>query len=151
MAGSREILLLVLVLYASPSLAGKTAPWKAEAHPAAGTKDQIPSYCGSLAALIQKRLAKLRALHAEIRQQDSAPSTSVLQFSEKLMGNSSYKTDAQKEQIATLAKGKAEAVELNERYKGQKCGSIDIEHEIDRAPDPAPVTPLKSHQKKLKL
>lgn len=146
MAGSRNATLIVLLIGLStpPALAGGTEAWKAESHPPAGTTSEPPSYCGALATLIQKRLNKLRTINAALRRQKDAPPSSVLE----LLSGDSYQTDWEKEQLATLAKGKAEAAELNERYKGQKCGSIDIEKEMARAPDPVPVKPLKQTKQK---
>lgn len=146
MAGSRNtpFIFLLICLIATPALAGGNEAWKAESHPTNGATDEAPSYCGALAALIDKRLNKLRTINAALRRQKNAPPSSVLE----LLSGDSYETDWEKEQLATLAKGKAEAAELNERYRGQKCGSIDIEKELARAPNPVPVKPLKSGKRK---
>jgi hypothetical protein len=139
----------MLLLSGLAATAAVAKDWKAVTVPP--PTETPASFCSSLASLIDQHLEKARVIRATLKTSETGPSTSVFEMAQKMMGKP-YEGDWEIEQKHQFEKAKAEAIELNERYKDDRCGSINIEQELTREPKKTDeYKPLTSTTKKTKF
>lgn len=118
--------------------------WKAERK---APDSEQPAICTPFATLVHGEIAKARALKAALKDSETAPPDSVFAAAQRWMGNK-HETDWQREQKRLLEKTRSAALALNERYRDQRCGSIDVDQEIAREAPAQGYVPLKSQKPK---
>lgn len=140
---------LISVAFSACSQAAIAAgdDWPAERKEPAS---EPPAICTSFASLVQNEILKARAIKSALKNSETGAPSSLLEAAQRLMGNK-HETDWQREQKRLLEKARAAALALNERYSGQRCGSIDVDQEIAREAAPQGYVPLETKMPKARF
>lgn len=130
------------------SRAQAPADWSAKKSLAGSPSD----YCGAIAAMIEKRVAAVRVEKATLKNSAAGTPDNMLDLANQWMGKA-QPTAKQVDMQEQIDRDAAQIRDLNARYGDEKCGSIDVEREMALDPQAGdqPATPLKTHEKKLKI
>ena len=108
-----------------------------------------PAMCDAILSLLNQRIAKARSIQDALKQRENGPPPTVLDMFERITGTKS-ESDFEREKKQEIEKEKQQANELNDRYKDQRCGSVDVDEELAKAPTPQGYKPLTGKSPKPK-